>query len=151
IGMLSLVVLALRAQPVSGLMTLLFFFLGGIGVREHSVTAAIYMALAYAFNICLSLLVGAFPGALTLIAFGLLLANIRGTFIASRWMKQAGREAFPERMCGTFADTMADRMPAVVWPKLAGVFYVLGALYLLLSAFSVLRFAMHAAYTSRST
>ncbi|HEY4359129.1 MAG TPA: hypothetical protein VGN16_25505 [Acidobacteriaceae bacterium] len=150
LGVLSLVFLVLRAQPLSGAVALLFFFLGGIGVREHSVTSAIYVAGAYAINICSVIALGSSPGPLDLIAFGLLLANIRGTWIASRWMKRAGHEAFPDRMSETLGDKMADRMPAAVWPKLSMVFYVLGGVYLLLSVFGMLLLAMHGAYTSRS-
>jgi hypothetical protein len=52
-------------------------------------SAAIIIALAYIVNILLNLFaLGSPPGALTILVAGLLLANIRGTWIAAAWQKK---------------------------------------------------------------
>jgi membrane protein implicated in regulation of membrane protease activity len=68
-----------------------------MGVREHSRAAAIIVAAFFLFNLAGSaVVIGMPPGFIPLGILCLLLANIRGTWIASRWQKVD--DAFPDRM-----------------------------------------------------
>jgi hypothetical protein len=130
-----LILMSFQGHWLFGLVIALFFALGGIGVREHSVTAALLVASAYLFNIIADAIGGQFPGFLTLIAAGLLLANIRGTWIASQWKQKGDPEVFPYRLNENWRDKLVDQMPPKVWPKAKAFFYVLSVVYLSLTIF----------------
>jgi hypothetical protein len=142
IGLLSFLGLALRGSPILGLLTALFYWLGGMGVREHSQPAAVLVASAYLLNLLASIAQGVPPGLLTLAAAVLLIANVRGTFIAAKWAAQGDPEAMPERMSETFSDKLVDQMPRTLWPKTRVVFFVIGILYLLLTVLGAVMLAM---------
>ena len=128
----------------------MFFCLGGIGVREHSVSAAIIIALAYIANILLNLFaLGSPPGALSILVAGLLLANIRGTWIAAAWQKKGELEDFPERLNTTIFDKVVDQMPASVWPVGRFFFYFVAAIYMMLLALGSIGIMMRGSQPSR--
>ena len=131
VGVLSLVSLCVAGYWYIGLIAAVFFVLGGIGVREHSVLAASLVASAYALNIMEGLTAKQFPGFLALAAALLLIANIRGTWIASEWMAKGDPALFPDRANSGVMDKLVDQMPARVWPKGRFLFYVFSVLYLL--------------------
>ena len=128
----SAIVLAFQGHWIIGLLTFVFFGLGGIGVREHSTPAAVLVAVAYLLNLAASLLAGLPPGFLSLAAAVLLIANIRGRWIAARWAKRGDPDAFPERMRETLKDRIVDQMPARVWPKAKAPFFCIAGVYMLL-------------------
>jgi hypothetical protein len=132
VGLISGVIVILTGHPFIALLTMVFMWLGGIGVREHSVAAAIFVAGAYLLNILVSLLAGVPPGALDILITGLLLANIRGTYIAAAWQEKGALEEFPERLNAAFFDWLVDQLPAKLWPAGRFVFYVVGAIYVML-------------------
>jgi hypothetical protein len=146
VGLISGVILLLTGHPLIALLTMVFMWLGGIGVREHSLAAAIFVAGAYVLNILVSLFAGVPPGALDIIISGLLLANIRGTYIAAAWQKKGALEDFPERLNTTFFDWLVDQLPAKLWPAGRFVFYVVGVLYVLLLVLGSFGLLMHRAY-----
>jgi hypothetical protein len=143
VGFVSMLMLSFQGQPIAGLFTLAFFCLGGIGVREHSQPAAILVAAAYLLNIVASLFVGVPPGALTIIICLLLVANIRGTYVAAKWQHAGGDDAMPTRFNESFTDKLVDQMPRSVWPKTKILFFVGAGLYLLLSVLGAVMIAMH--------
>ncbi len=136
----SLVLLSLQGHWMLGLFTFLFYVLGGIGVREHSQPAAILVATAYILELVVQLIgPGIPPGGIGIVISLLLLANIRGTWIAAKW---AGKgEIMPERMNSTITDKLVDQMPARVWPAAKIPFFVMAGLYLLMVVFTTMFFA----------
>ncbi len=132
VGALSLVTLWAGGFWYVGLISAIFFVLGGIGVREHSVLGASVVASAYLLNIIAGLIARQFPGFLALVAALLLIANIRGTWIASEWMAKGDPGLFPERANSGIMDKLVDQMPAKVWPRGRFVFYAVSMLYLLI-------------------
>jgi len=143
VGIISFAVYFAHGQWLLAVLTFAFFWLGGVGVREHSTAAAIIVAVAYLLNLTASLIAGAFPGVIAIAAVVLLIANIRGTQIAARWAKTGDPEVFPERMRETWRDRLVDQMPALIWPKTRVVFFGVAAIYLLLAAAGTVILARH--------
>lgn len=143
VAVLSLIVLVVRGEWISGLLTFAFFALGGIGVREHSVGAATLVALAFWMNQVSGAISGRFPGFLSLAAGCLLLANIRGTYVAARWKLRGDPEAFPERLKTTLKERFVDQMPMRVWPRARVGFFILAGIYMLLSIAGVMLLPRH--------
>jgi hypothetical protein len=127
----SFVVLAVPGHWILALLTLAFFGLGGIGVREHSTVAAVLVAVAYVLNQTANVMAGKFPGFLAIVAGVLLIANIRGSWVAARWAKRGDPEAFPERMRETWRDRLVDQMPALLWPRARIAFFCVAGIYML--------------------
>jgi hypothetical protein len=143
VALISAIALVFQGHWVIAFLTLAFFGLGGIGVREHSTSAAILVALAYILNQAANLLAGMFPSFLGITAAVLLIANIRGTWIAARWAKRSDPDAFPERMRETWKDRLVDQIPAQVWPKARVPFFFIAAAYMLLVSVGILMVVRH--------
>ena len=124
-------VMILAGHPLIGMLTLVLYGLGGVGIRQHSVAAAIFISFCYVANLLINLFLTQMPGVLSLIVAGLLLANIRGTYIASKWQATGDLEQFSESP--TFFDRLVDQIPPRVWPWGRFLFFVLGAIYLALT------------------
>jgi hypothetical protein len=144
----SFVVLAIQSHLVIATLTLAFFALGGIGVREHSTTAAVLVAFAYVLNLFSAFATGRPPGILTIAAAVLLLANIRGTWIAARWAKRGDPDAFPDRLTDTWRDQLVDQLPARIWPKSKILFFIISAVYIVLAALGTAALVRHARESS---
>ena len=142
VAVLSLVVFTLQGQWIIGLLAAVFFFVGGIGVREHSMVAAICVAAFYIINLIGSMLLGQFPGFLTFFASASLLGNIRGCWIASKWAR-VEPESMPLRLNETWQDKLVDQMPAKVWPKAKILFYVLACLNFALTIVGMVMMFLH--------
>ena len=132
VAVISAVVSVITGHPLIGLLVFLFYWLGGMGVREHSVAAALLLALGYVSSAAIVVLVGRSPGILDVIIVALLLANIRGTYIASAWKSRAAPESFPERLNTTFSDKLIDQWPARFWPKGRFCFFGVAVVYAVL-------------------
>jgi hypothetical protein len=145
VAVISAIVLSVQGQWFAAVLTLAFFGLGGIGVREHSTPAAALVALAYVLNQAVNLMMGVFPGFLGIAAAVLLIANIRGTWIASRWAKKGDPEVMPERMKETWKDRFVDQMPTKVWPKARIIFYITAATYMVLIVAGITVLVRHTA------
>ena len=102
----------------------------GIGVREHRVIAASLVVPADLLNLVAAALVGQFPSFLAILAFALLIANIRSTWITARWKQEGNPDDLPLRFNETWRDKLVDQMPAIVWPKTKMVFYIVVVLYM---------------------
>jgi hypothetical protein len=101
------------------------------------------VASAYLLNLASSLIAGSFPGVLAIGAALLLIANIRGTTVAARWVKSGDPEVFPERMRETWRDRLVDQMPALVWPRTRVVFFGIAGVYILLALVGTALLARH--------
>lgn len=120
----------------------LIYLLGGMGVREKSWPAAAMIFACYFLDTLYAIATGIpfTPGGVIKIVFlGLLLSNVRATFIASEWRPAAEDEDRPTRFSETLRDKLVDSWPPKLWPPLQIPFYVLCGLWLL---FSMLGLAM---------
>jgi len=138
VGGMSFAFLALARQPILGLLVFLLFHLGGVGVREHNPFAAGIILVYYIVDFLASafLLFVNSPGIgiLRIIITGLLLSNLRATWIAGNWKPDSEEAALPPRMSETFADKFSDMWPAFIWPKVKVLYYILSFGFLALTA-----------------
>lgn len=106
-----------------------FYAICGIGIRVCSRTAAVCAFLAYFLTgVVLVKLTGAGGfGIIRVICLGLLLSNMRATFLAAGWVVSR-TEPPPLPMSQTTLERFADVMPRKVWPIGQYFFYVLAAL-----------------------
>jgi hypothetical protein len=68
-----------------------------------------------------------------LVVLGLLLTNLRATFIASEWKPASEEEDMPTRFNESLRDKLVDAWPPKLWPRLQIPFYVLSVLWLIMS------------------
>lgn len=129
VAVFSAVFLAISGQPIAGGFAFLFYYLGGVGVRERSRYAAAVVLIMFVANI-----VASGPGVLNVIITGLLLSNLRATWIASSWKPESDEAALPPRFSETWGDKFADQLPTFLWPKVRILYYVFSAGFLLLVA-----------------
>jgi hypothetical protein len=132
VAVISLALLIARAQPILAVAVFLFYYLGGIGVRERGRYAAIVVFLMYLMDTLTA------PGVLRIIISALLLSNLRATWIASRWKPESEEAILPPRLNETFSDKLVDQLPAWLWPKLRIVYYLAATAFLLLVALGLL-------------
>lgn len=138
VAMSSLLSSTIDGHLVYGVVDFLFFYLGGVGVRERSRYAATIVFLVFALStevlimsasgqILLSL-----RGVRYILFLALLLSNLRATWIAYHWNPQSADATLPPRMSETLSDKLADALPAWLWPKARILYYVFSACLLLL-------------------
>jgi hypothetical protein len=121
----------LQGKPVLAVALLLFFYVGGIGVRERDLFAAAIVFTFYAIDTLISVTFLAVSSPWGMIVFrvfvtALLLSNIRATWIASKWRTDSEEAALPPRLGETWSDKFADQLPAKVWPKARIAYYIFG-------------------------
>jgi hypothetical protein len=126
IAVLSFIVSTVSGGPIIGVLLLLFFYLGGIGVRERSRYAALIVLVLYVVD---TLLTGL--GVVRIIIGALLLSNLRATWIAAQWKPEAEEAILPPRLGETWSDKFADQLPAWLWPKLRIAYYIYSVGFLL--------------------
>lgn len=132
LALLTVVTAAFRSHIILGVLFGLFYVLGGIGVREHDVVAAISVATVYLLNaVGAVLMTRQFPGWLVLFVILILASNVRGCWIASKWLRSGDPDLIPMRMNENWRDKLVDQMPAHLWPRIRAGFYVLAILVLL--------------------
>jgi hypothetical protein len=106
-----------------------FFLLAAIGVRERSRVAAVSAFSAYLMGV---LIAQRYSGnglsVVRIIFLALLLANVRGSWLAAQWSEASGGAELPPRLSESLADRFVDQLPRYVWPTARFVFYVLAAL-----------------------
>lgn len=149
VAAVSFAFLAVGHQPIVGVVVLLFFHLGGIGVREHNRFAATIIFVFYAIDslVSLSSLVAS-PGAIVVrvIITALLASNLRATWIAARWRFDSEEAALPPRFGDTWADKFSNKWPATVWPKIRVVYYIFSVGLLLLTILGLVAIAIGRAH-----
>jgi hypothetical protein len=110
---------------------LLFYYLGGVGVRERSRYAAVFVFAMYLLDTFIS------PGVVRILFAALLLSNLRATWIASGW-KLGSEEAFlPPRLNDSLTDKFRDTFPAWLWPKIRIPYYIFSSAFLILVIFGL--------------
>jgi hypothetical protein len=112
----------------------LFFYIGGVGVREGSRFAAVIVFVVYVLGTLTALLSSPVSGGslIKLAVSAVLLSNLRATWIAARWVPGAEESALPPRRSATLGDKFVDQVPRWLWPKIRIPYYLLSALVLLL-------------------
>lgn len=133
VALLSFVISAITGHPIAGIFVLLFYYFGGVGVREHSRYAATVVLVLYVID---SLLSTGNP-AIKILVGALLLANLRATWIASRWRPGADEAAPVPRFNETWTDKFADQLPMWLWPKLRIPYYIFSGVFLAFVAIGV--------------
>ena len=126
-----------------GLFSALFYFLGGVGVRQGSWPAALVVSIAYGISLMTSLAAGSLPGLPSLIFGAILLTNLRAAFLASEWKPVGPDEDTPQRFNETLVDKLVDQLPARLWPVLHIPFYVLGGIVILFTTLSLAAVVAH--------
>jgi hypothetical protein len=129
VAVVSLVFSIFSGEPLFGAFVFLFYFLGGVGVRERSQYAAAVIFLAYVANAITSGL-----GVVSVLIAALLLSNLRATWMASDWSPNSDEAILPPRFGETWSDKLADQLPMWLWPKVRILYYVFSACFLLLVA-----------------
>jgi len=137
VGVSSFLFALLQGQPILATTLLLFFYFGGVGVRERDLFAAVIVFVFYLADALISVifLVFATPWGMIVvraIITALLFSNLRATWLASNWQPDSEQAALPPRLGETWSDKFADLWPAIIWPKVRIVYYVFSGLFLLL-------------------
>lgn len=112
-------------HPITGVLVFGFFYVGGVGVRERSLYAAIMVFVLYALDSVVSGL-----GVVRILLGALLLSNVRATWIAANWSRDAEEASMPPRLGETLTDKFTDKLPAWLWPKVRFVYYVFAFVFL---------------------
>lgn len=146
VGVASLIFSAFFSRDlITGLVLLLLFHLGGVGVREHNPFAAAVMLAYYVIDFLSSFLFvflnSPAIGVIKIIVIALLLSNLRATWIAGNWKPDSEDAALPPRMGETFFDKFADKWPAFIWPKVKWLYYIfsVGCLALIVAGLIVMQ------------
>src|SRR5882724_13458471 len=131
---------------VSGIV-FLFYYLGGIGVREGSRFAAAMVFVMYALDMLFYLaaivngngLVSLFvaPGSVIRLLVKttvtvVLFCNLRATWVAASWTPGSEEAALPPRRYETWSDKFVDQWPRWIWPKIRIAYFVFAVLVLAL-------------------
>jgi hypothetical protein len=150
VAVLACLTSLLTGQIILAASLLLFFYFGGVGVRERDLFAAVIVFAFYALDTLISItfLLFASPWGmivLRVIVSALLLSNLRATWIASNWEPNSERAALPPRLGETFADKFADLWPAWIWPKVRIIYYVFSLAVLLVFALGIATLILRAA------
>jgi hypothetical protein len=129
------------AHALLGLLIAATYFLGALGVRRYSVAAAVFTFLCLFLDRVASLeaLLLGVPGGgnpmIGITAIVLLFLNIRATILARRWKARNGHMERRERKrpAISFADTLVNEWPGLVWPGARYVFYPLATVVVMTS------------------
>lgn len=125
-----------------GLFAALVYWVGGMGVREKNWIAATIIFACFLLDTLVAMLqFGLMPIVLVrILLLGVLLTNIRATFLASEWKPAADDEDRPTRFNDGIKDKLVDTWPPKLWRALQIPFYGFSALWLLLSLLGLLYF-----------
>lgn len=142
VALLSLGFFMVAGQPIIGVAVFLLYYGGGMGVRERSTFAAGIVFVMYLIDT----IFGGFS-IVRIILSGLLLSNLRATWIASNWKPDSEEAALPLRLNETLFDKLADQLPQWLWPKLRISYFIYAALFIGLAIVGwtmvALRYATH--------
>jgi hypothetical protein len=133
VALFTLVTNCFAGSVLSGIFEFIFFFLGGIGIRERSRFAAFSVFAAYLLStLVLQRYTGQGFGVIRMIFLALLLANIRGMLISARWPKTDSLDARALRLNETLGDKLSDTLPSFLWPKTRLILYLFAAIEIVL-------------------
>jgi hypothetical protein len=132
VAVFSGALLAFTGHAILGMLFFLYFYLGGVGVREHSLYAATVVLVMYALDTVTTVINMPNPVALVPRALltALLLSNLRATWIASHWKPDGEASILPPRYGETWSDRFVDQVPMWLWPKVRILYCVLSSFLL---------------------
>lgn len=128
VAVVTLILALISNQVLFGLLYLIFYYFGGVGVRERSRYAALIVLAMYVGETLLfwkTMLPGTMVAHVLLSA--LLLSNFRATWIASGWKPESEDAILPPRLSGTWTDKLADQAPMWLWPRIEILYYIYSA------------------------
>jgi hypothetical protein len=128
VAVISLVLCILTGQRIIGAVVLLYFYLGGVGVRERSRYAATVVLVFYLLDTLVSGV-----GLVRVLIGAILVSNFRATWLASGWKPESEDASLPPRLNDTLGDKFADQLPSWLWPKVRILYYIFSACLLALS------------------
>ncbi len=130
IAAVTVVMSAFTGSLVGGVFEGAFFFLAGLGVRERNRVAGVAAFSTYFLSALVSLRYGVngfgVMSVVSVIFLALLFANVRGSWVAATW-ERGSRDAVPI-LKQTWSDKLSNQLPAVLWPKVRFLFYVLAGM-----------------------
>jgi hypothetical protein len=132
VALVSFVALIVVGQPIMAVTVLLFYYMSGVGVREHSRYAATMVFVIFVTGLVIS-----GPTVVNILLAALLLSNLRATWIASKWKPDSEEAALPPRLEATWGDKFADKFPMWFWPKIRIPYYIFAAALLVLTVIGV--------------
>jgi hypothetical protein len=132
VALVSCIFLFLSGQPITATVVLLFYYVGGVGVRQRNRYAAVVVFALYVADILLSGV-----GVLRVLLAALLLSNVRATWIAAAWKPGSEEAALPPRLSDTWSDKFADMLPEWLWPKVRISYYVFSIGLLMFTAVGI--------------
>jgi hypothetical protein len=132
---LSAALLTFAGRPIIGAVVFLFYFVGGVGVRERSSSAAAVVLLMYILD---AVVTG--RSIVRVLFAALLFSNLRATWIASSWKPDSDAAILPPRCADTWSDKFADKLPPFLWPKMRILYYVFSVGLLVVSIAGLLAF-----------
>jgi hypothetical protein len=138
VAVFSFVFSAATGHAIIGAFVLLFYYLGGVGVRERSRYAAAVVLVLFIADMLAS-----GPGVVRVLIAALLLSNLRATWIAARWKPDSDEAVLPPRFSETWSDKFADKLPMWLWPKVRVLYYVFSACLLVFVAIGLAAIILH--------
>jgi len=132
IAALSLVLSLFTGQWLAAIVGVMVYYVGGVGIRQHSIFAAAMVFTTFLLNLIASSLAGilGLEFVVQVLVCVVLLATLRGTWIASFWEKREGVAEMPPRFNETWGDKFVDKFPIWFWPKIRIAYYIYSALFL---------------------
>jgi hypothetical protein len=153
VAVISFLFALMIGRPLFAATLLLFYHLGGVGVRQRDLFAAAIVFGSYALDTIVSLvfLMLTSPAVVVIrvAVFALLLSNLRATWIASNWHPNSEQAALPPRMGDTFSDKFADLWPQWIWPKVRIIYYIFALGVVLLGMIGVTTLLLRATHLNR--
>ena len=118
----------LFGHPLAGFFIFIYYIVGGMGVREGSIAAAV---LVFAFY-----LLDAFASGVNIVRIifsALLLSNVRAIWLAAHWEPGTEQTEAPPRLNETLGDKYSDQLPRWLWPKVRYLYYGFAFIFLILA------------------
>lgn len=119
VALITVALSFMTGQVVGGILGGLYYYVGGVGVRERSRYAALMVLTLYLLE---STVTGASVARVLFTA--LLLSNLRATWMSALWNPQSEEALLPARLNETLGDKFTDRFPQWLWPKVRYIYYV---------------------------
>ncbi len=137
LALLSLVVLLFSGNSILGPLIFLFYYVGGVGVRERGrYAAAVVLRMFIAEAVLGNAAVGG-HGVVKILIAAVRFSTLPATWIASSWKPDSEAGASTPHLGDTWSDKFADQLPAFLWPKVRLLYYVFSAGFLVFILFGL--------------
>jgi hypothetical protein len=132
IALFSLIVGVLAGNPYSSVLVFFYYILGGMGVREGSITASILVFSLYLIDVVSGISV------VRIIFSAILLSNVRAIWLAAHWQPGTEEAEAPPRLNDTLSDKYSDQLPRWLWPKIRYIYFVFAFILLIVATAGVI-------------